>query len=563
MLAMFSLAKCIDIWSRKQNALPVAARIDVEELKAAIRQGKEYELQTLDVPFDWGERTGTRIVLTDLLSGIDKTEAFLRPRVARRFSVLGERYMFRVIVNEKDITPADRGYQSAVEFLWHFDEQSREELAPLAPHIANDEHTRPCIAPLNGVVQAGVHAYTLRGFIASVDKPKKLRTLDANINQISLFANGRVFQEDLLGELGNSQHFNSYLIGEVHADFLDLDEVDRATANREAVKHGDPLVAAIRAHLTTTLKIIALQWDEWRRQLPNDVEDEQLASSIQIWLDSLNDARDRKAAERLVKSISRLEPTNDEDRNREVRRDLMRSTIVGFEKLRIRKQLDRLDTVTDVTSPEFQSIFLTVDDIEATYFHEITRTRLRVIEEFDTKIVEAHALEAVAEKYLFERLWLLDPTWDRVSGSEVMEQTLTKELRKIDPNAETGARLDIAYRTSSGRHVIVELKRPGKERIDVYDLMKQGAKYRGAMMQYFKEHPDVGSLGGRTPSIDVYFVVEEYPVAIGSDAIDIMRKENMQPFTYKGMIANARRAYQEYLSLNDTVSTIETIIAKL
>ncbi|KPY59467.1 hypothetical protein ALO93_200075 [Pseudomonas amygdali pv. sesami] len=37
----------------------------------------------------------------------------------------------------------------------------------------------------------------------------------------------------------------------------------------------------------------------------------------------------------------------------------------------------------------------------------------------------------------------------------------------------------------------------------------------------------------------------------------------MQSFTYKGMIVNARRAYQEYLDASPTVSVIDDIISNI
>lgn len=478
-LGMFSLADLIDIWTRKDGADPVAARIDVNELKKAIDKNQKYVLGNPDTTYEWSGKAGTRIVLSRLHTGIDKTEGFLRSRIARRFSVLGSG-TFEVLLNGTPVGPADRGYQKDVQFVWYFDDTARDNLLALAPNVARDKTGDPCVRRIDGNLDPARPNLTLRGFIATVDRPKKLMVKDANINQISLFARGRIFQEDVLGELGNSAVFNSYLVGEVHADFLDEDSVDRATANREAVKHGDPLVIQVRNRLSIVLKEISKQWDDWRVEVGVDIDDEQVSAALKTWLDSLQDKRDRVLAERLIGSIARIETSNDESKNKETKRDLLRSTIIGFEKLRIRKRLDRLEHVADVLSPEFQAIFHDVDDIEATYYHDITSTRLKIIERFN-EVVDSQALEKVAQEYLFNHLWLLDPTWDRVSGSEVMEQTLTGELKKIVPDAETGARLDIAYRTSSGRHVIVELKRPGKS-VNVYRLMEQGDKYRGAML---------------------------------------------------------------------------------
>ncbi len=562
-LAMFSLAHQIDVWSKMDGKEAVSARINVERLRRDIKEDKKYQLEKLNTPYSWGSGTGTRIVLSRLTAGTDKTEAFLRPRIARRFSVLGGIYDFRVLIGNTEITTQDRGYHSDIQFWWDLDDETRKAQKPLLKNLAKDEDGEECIKRVNDVVVVGAHAYRLRGFIATVAKPKSLKKTEDNINQISLFANGRVFQEDMLKDIGNAKVFNSYIVGEIHADFLDADDVDRATANREAVKTGDPLVTSVRNWLKVTLEDIADQWDTWRRQQNVDSDDERTKLALDKWYASLADARDRKLAQRLINPILSGDHSNDETKNREIKRDLVRSAIVGFEKLRIRKQLDKLERVTDVLSIEFQRLFHSLDDVESTHYHEITRSRLQVIEKFEREIVIPQSLEKVAQQYLFDHLWLLDPTWGPVGESKIMEQTLTQELLKVAPDADTGARVDIAYRTSSGRHIIVELKRPGLKAVDVNDLIKQGKKYRAAAREYLRVHPDIGGLLGRAPAIDVIFVTEELPKTTDGDALDDLRKSDMQSFTYRGMIANARRAYQEYLDASPRSSGIDDIIANI
>lgn len=559
-LAMFSLANRIDIWSKKEDSPEVTGAVLVEQLKEKIRRNVTYTLEPVTESYKWISTSGTRIVLSQLNAGTDKTEAFLRPRIARRFSVVGDSYKFKVCINGKDVTTRDRGYHSDLQFWWDLDDKTRDEQLPLATSLASDENGDRCIARLADVVVHEEKVYRLRGFIATVAKPKQLKKTDDNINQISLFANGRVFQEDMLKDIGNALIFNSYLVGEIHADFLDADEIDRATANREAVKAGDPLVSAVRKWLKDSLAKIADQWDEWRRQQNVESDDEQTKLALETWYATLDDPRDVKLARKLITPILSTEHSNDDAKNNAIKRDLVRSAIVGFEKLRARKQLDRLEHIHDVMSVEFHKIFHTIDDIEASHYHEITRSRLQVIEKFEKEIVDTAALEKVAQKYLFEHLWLLDPTWGPVGESKIMEQTLTTELKAISPDTETGARLDIAYRTSTGRHVIVELKRPGLKSVEVEDLIKQGKKYKAAVTEHLRKHPDLAGYNGRVPPIDVYFVTEELPRTSYGDALDDLRKQDMQAFTYKGMITNAKRAYQEYIEKSPDVSKIEDII---
>ena len=508
-LAMFSLADHVELTTIATGEPQVAFGINVPNLRKKIRERQTYTLETIRSPKSLRSKHGTRIRLTKLNSRINKTDTYLRPRLARRFSIIGDEHKFKIELNNHLITRGDRGFYGDIQFLWSFDKKFGAEITALAINLASitEKHGRkevavPCIDQLVNQFSVSGKRVAVRGYIATVDKPAKLGKGDESINMISIFANGRVFQEDILADLGDARVFNNYLIGEVHADFLDSDDIDRSTASREAIKRDDVAFQVLRAHLKSCLTSIRDQWDIWRQQL-GYAKTGEMVPAIKNWIESFTDARDRKLADRLMTSIANLSISNDEDRDREAKSYLYRSAIVGFEKLRLRDQLGKLEAITDINGPEFRAIFTNVNDVEETMFFDITRSRLEVIEKFDKEIVQPKKLEKVAQEYLFKHLWLLDPSWDRVSGSAEMEVKLTTQLKRACPEERTGARLDIAYRTSAARHVIVELKRPGKDNLKFDDLLRQGRRYINAMEQYLKDHPDMFGLRGRLPPIDV------------------------------------------------------------
>jgi hypothetical protein len=573
-LAMLSLARQITIVTKSEKAgsEAIAFKFDVAKLLEDIKAGNEYDILSVDVPTDFKAEHGTRIILENLNTFINKTETFLRPRLARRFAVLDDTEEFKVELNDREITPDDRGYYKDIQFLWSFDEATTVRVKKYAKNIATikgddgagGEILNECVQEvpneLNLLLAAEPTKLSIRGFIATVDKPAKLGKDDESINQISIFANGRVFQVDVLNEIGDARHFNQYIVGEVHADFLDDDNTDRATASRESVKHNDPKYMSLTGHLKTVLAIIRDQWDVWRVALQLDPS-EKTSEIIEDWLKGLPDARDRKSAEKLIGSIARTRFANDDDKDQGLKGLLLQSAISGFEKLRVRRQLERLDSVTDVFSPEFLSIFTNMDDIEESHYLDITRQRLEVIEKFQELVDEKH-LEKVVQKYIYKHLWLLDPTWDRITGSEEMEVTLTKYLKEVAPDTDEGARIDIAYLTSSARHAIVELKRPGVY-ISFDKLRDQARKYIAATNQYYVEHPDAGGLHGRIPHIDVYLLVSDKPKpTLPNDEVGL-RLDNIQYMTYGGLILNARKAYQEYFDARKNASRIDKLLTEL
>ena len=568
-LAMFSLADQIDITTKKKNDLAVSFRVDVKKLREFLNSKNpdqpdtpaEYPVETIATPTDFTLQQGTRIELTRLNSRITKTEPFLRTRLARRFSIFGSE--FKVLINKRELKREDAGFYEDIQFLWHFDEEYKKTISALAPNIKKiDEGSgkiKSCVIALPQINSKPEEEYECSGFIASVDEPKKLVKSGETINKISIFANGRVFQEDILKELGSARYFNSYLVGEVHADFLDSGDNDCSTASREAIRHDDDRYQLVKAHLKECLMKIRDEWDVWRFQLGYGNTSTPIPA-VEKWIMSFPDPRDRKLADRVMTSIANASLASNHDEDKEAKKQLYRSTIVGFEKLRVRNNLDKLTNISNVLSPEFQAIFSSLDDIEESHFYDITKQRLEVVKKF-VDIVASKDLEKVAQKYLFDHLWLLDTTWDRISGSKEIETTLTGYLKKECPDSKEGARIDIAYRTSSGRHAIIELKRPGLT-VNYDAIQKQGRKYLKATKAYYTEHPDL--LGSQVvPAIDIYLLLGKRPPNMIPEDEKSLKDYNMSIITYSTLVINAKKSYEEYLQATDALGKIEEVLASI
>jgi len=563
-LALFSVAEVIDVRTQSAGHAPVRFKIDVEALSKDAKADRPYHPAEDKDPAPYEKGHGTTIILTKLKRSASRTEAYLRPRLARRFGILGPSHSFQVSINGAPVSRGDARIYDDIQFLWYFNDEALAEAERYAPRIAAVEQPdgtkKRCVEKLALQLTYEGKSLSVTGFIGTVDKPSKLGKDDESINQISLFARGRLFQEDLLARIGDAGIFSSYVIGEIHADFLDDDGVDRATSAREAVLRGDPLVQLIVAHAKEALRSIRDQWDEWRLAI-KQIDEGETDQILQAWLESLPEERDRKQARRLLKSIETVEVSNNEARNAEARGSLYRSAIVGFEKLRVRKNLDALDKIDDVFSPEFQALFANIDDIEESYFRDISKQRLDVIEKFESYVDEG-ALEKVVQNYLFDHLWLLDPTWDRITGTQQKEITLTEYLKASCPDTEDGARLDVAYRLQSGRHVVVELKRPGvKTSFD--DVLSQCNRYRRSVLEYARQHSTwIDGSGSSTAPVTIYFLMSE------RNHIDVAEEDslaalNVKIVTYKTMILSARAAYEEYFSSRKKVGKLQQLLDKL
>lgn len=560
-LAMFALADQLQISSKAKNSPAVGIEISVPAFRKSLEKGKVKPLKTF-TPDSFPKSSGTKIVLTQVLKSINTTEGYLRTRLARRFSVIENTSGFKIILNGVVITKLDRGFYGSVQFLWAFDKPTSTLTQALTPKLASlpngpNGALQPCVQLLPNFVGDATTNLRVTGYIASVFKPRDLGSKDDTANMLSVFANRRVFAENILGEISSAKYYQNYLVGEIHADFLDQDDVDRATASREAIKKDDPKYQALISFLRSTLEQVGDKWDQWRSDLGLDKTDSTNAVVLE-WLETLSDGRDRKAAERLMTSIKNSQIHPSDQKNEEAQGVLYRGAIVAFEKLRVRKQLALLDNVVNVLSPEFAAIFASLDNLEEASYADITRQRLAVIERFAQIANNPAELEKVAQKYLFDHLWLLDPSWDRVSGRAAMEKTLTKYLKAKNPDS-TGARLDISYRASSGRHIIVELKKPSLTSLKFTDLYEQVRKYKISIAEYYKkEEPNKDA-----PPIDIYVLIAKTPTDFAESDRVSLTAQSGRIITYSSLINDARNAYQEYLTAVDHISPLEKILQRL
>ena len=112
------------------------------------------------------------------------------------------------------------------------------------------------------------------------------------------------------------------------------------------------------------------------------------------------------------------------------------------------------------------------------------------IDELDIQdIADANVKERIIQQYLFDHLWLLDPSWERASSSAQMEKRIYKALNASAlglSNDEKAARLDIKYKTIAGKTIVIELKRYNRI-VSSHELETQVSKYSKAIRHILSE----------------------------------------------------------------------------
>ena len=547
-LSLFSISNTIEVHSIKKNKQGKVIEkngfiMDAKKIQKTITEsGGTYFPQS--VPKSKVLiKEGTKIILRDLKIGVDTTETYLRKRLARRFSIIGEEYDFSVVVNGDPISVEDRDYFNKIEYVWYIGDESKK----YADYCTNKRKSMK----VEDTIDAE-NAYKISGWVGTFDEQK---SIEEGNNTIVVLAWGKLIHEDILKDLKEGGVFTKYLIGEIRADFLDLDNKDDiATSDRQSLKENDPRFKKLKDHIQEKiLKVIQSKWRDWRNEdainkaLEND--------SIKEWFEGLTTGN-RKHAKRLFGTIESF-PIE----KASYKKELYKYGILAFETLALRDNLDALDKV--ITEKDFDqvvSIFADMDELEAVHYWQITKNRVEVLKTFEN--IVSIAKEKVIQKHIFDHLWLLDPSWERASTDERMEEAVDKEWGKINAKLskdEKAGRFDIKYRTAAGKHIIIELKKYSRQ-VTATELVEQIDKYRRALEKCLnKIYP------GKPYIIEVICLLGSKPKPEDRDKMNrqILAAADARYITYDELIQQTRDSYRDYLDKNKEISRIQTLIASL
>lgn len=545
-LSLFSIAYVIEVQSAKDGK-QAGFTMRVDGIKQAVVDKKAYH----PAPLPDDELTvsrGTRITLRDikrqrLTTGVNA----LRKRLARRFSVIGEAHGFKITIDGQPITATDRGDLPKVQFLWTFEGYDPEPST--VSHVKERES-------LSARMAAWDLTWRVSGWLGTARKPKDLDDDETgNLNSIVVFARGRLVHENVLDRLNDGRLYTKYLTGQIEADFLDSDDQpDIATSDRQRVQEDDERYIHLITFLKSRLNQLEKRWNEWRKK--HEVEKaKETSPALAEWLNSLPEGY-RNSAETLISKLSAL-PVDDEDD----RKLMYRHGILAFERMKVRGSTEEL--VASVESlDKLLKLLADRDALEASLYRDIVKSRLEAIVKF-SDIVDEDAKEKVLQQYLFDHLWLLDPSWERATGSELMEKRLTEAGVFINDLSEKEklSRVDIKYRTNAGKHIIVELKKAGRK-MALHELEQQGRSYVDKLKKILITQNE------SSPNIEVVFVIGK-PIEdelLNPDRIKYAMASvspGSRIIHYDTLIQGAKMSYSGYLEQSKKVDKLERIVNSL
>ncbi|MBE3138590.1 MAG: ATP-binding protein [Actinobacteria bacterium] len=278
-LALLSCAEKITVISKKHDEDYIGGVIDNSSLDQAITDDvtpNEYPLGDWELAtfsqYTKNHDQGTIVYFENIKDGIKHNLKFLKYVIALyfRFSLLDPD--FKIFIDDEEITiDCLKDLILKTEFLWKINNLRDPYIEKLQEIFTSDR---------NEEKQLSIEEINIKGFIASVEKPRdlKITTTDERVG-VDLFVNGRLRERNILKYIPTARVVENYLYGQIHFNDLD-DEKDRFTSSRESIVADDPkykkLLESLRDKIINT---ILKDWDVWRIKHRKDGDPENTSIS--------------------------------------------------------------------------------------------------------------------------------------------------------------------------------------------------------------------------------------------------------------------------------------------
>ena len=432
----FGIAKEIVVESVKNKDVS-HFRMNYDELLA---KADERIIELPQLPATGDVSKGTKITLRYIIKFKNRRISIdiIRRGLARRFAVIGAQNKFEVLINGEPISPEDRDLKRL-----------------LAKDVNGDQY----IWEYPGVEIKGGTGWTVAGWIGALSRTSP--GIDKVERGIALMARGKLVQEPFVFDAVVGQQFAlSYLIGELHAEFVDEIEDMIATTRNSLVWDTEENIALKEWGQKEVNKIASL----WAKRRSEDnkrkLEQHPLYIKFKEQADEIDKKLEFEKADRLIKQLI-LQST---DKNPDVDIDDFESLVemfIDFWKFDSFQDMAEKISESGIEEPEkLLNLFRQWEVLEAKEMMKVTQGRIATIKELHNHI-ETNALEVpTLHDFLKEFPWVIDPRWTLVADERRYSDLLRDEFPESDTIPEVDRRIDFLC-VSEGTHlVVVEIKRP-------------------------------------------------------------------------------------------------------
>lgn len=260
----------------KLAALSVSESVDILTIRDGEKSGfvlsrrpidgKLLPIEDKDIKFKYAERQGTAIVMKNPRYKLHKTLGAVKKNLLKMFPLVDRDFKIHIIQGSKH------------ETIENFDENIMGQLgaliaigegyAHLCDSVPNDfPRKRSELVEARSSYRSSIkmkandgqeHDYILEivGWIGvyKTTRDRKVELTDFPDNFISLYANKKMGEFNILPIVGQNKLNEVYVVGQLHIDLFELSELpDMALSNRQGYKSDDPRYVAVVDYVRNTL----------------------------------------------------------------------------------------------------------------------------------------------------------------------------------------------------------------------------------------------------------------------------------------------------------------------
>jgi len=425
-LAGFGIAKTVEIITVKdKKRTNFVLNYEVIE---KLEHGEDYEIIPQDDNVSTDENDGTTVILRDLkLRNAVPEDVFMRS-MARRFSVLSDK--FEVRINDK-ILKKDEG--------------------PFQIYFPNNrmKFDKEKIIQKKGEFEipgAGKVVF----WIGFTEKPIH----DAESRGIAVLSRGKLVQEPWFFDITGGtygQHGMQYMTGEVEADFLD-DKTDFVTSGRNSVMWSMQTPNLLKEWGKAKVIAVLSKWADERGKIK--IENIQRATPYMERIKKFP-RRQQKELQAVVTKMASIETIEDE---RLI--ELVRSLIHAYENKELTHMIDEVSALSPDAQAKLFDILQEFKVLESVSLAQIVKSHIRIIEKFEEMIDAGVPEKPNMQDYLRDYPWLIDPTYMGLSHEKRLETILKEKFHKKTMKKGKNKRIDFFCLGELGRAFVIEVKRP-------------------------------------------------------------------------------------------------------
>ena len=390
----------------------------------------------------------------------------IRQGLARRFSVIDAKEKFEVVINGVPISPADRNLKRL---------------------LAKDMNGEPYLWEYDNVEIKPETSWTVKGWIGALERTTP--NIDNIDRGIVLMARGKLVQEPFVFDAVVGQQFAlSYLIGELHVEFVDEGEDTIATTRNSLVWDTEA---------NTTLK----DWGKkevnkkaslWAKKRSEDnrhkLQKHPTYIKFQEQAREIDKKREFKHADQLVKQL--ILQSMDKSPNADIEDfEPVVDMFIDFWKFDSFREMAKDIKDAGLEEPDkLLNLFREWEILEAKEMAKVTEGRITTIEKLHY-LIETNAWEVpTLHNFLKEFPWVIDPRWTLVADEVRYSDLLRDTFSESDDIPETDRRIDFLCVREGTHLVVVEIKRP-KSKASV-DELNQIEDYVSFMRDHIKRTTD-------------------------------------------------------------------------